>query len=271
MHPLMESRTHEKGHGRAAPEAAAFESAHVGGWDVRRYGEVASTEVIAAALPAWTAVVAESQTDGRGQWSRPFTSDRGGFYVTAVLPFAGDGALWRGFALAVGWAVVTRFQSRSIAGMRLRWPNDLMIGAKKVGGILVSQAGPGTLCVGIGLNVTNSPWLEDSTLQSTACRLADYANAEHLGFDILEKSILGAIRTAHSSFSQRGLGGFVDALNQSWGDARHVRLEMEPGALPTEIQGRFDGILQNGDLLLEDARGKPIVVRSHLVRRLHEC
>lgn len=273
MRTLMQPQTRERAGGRptlaeAAPE---FTSDHVGGWDVRRYGAVASTEEIAASLPPWTAVVAESQSAGRGQWKRPFVSDRGGFYLTAVLPFEGDGAQWRGFALAVGWAVVTRFQSRSIAGMRLRWPNDLMIGAKKVGGLLVSQAGPERLCVGLGLNVTNQPWLEDSSLQSTACRLADFAEEDHLGTDFLEKALLGAIRTAHSSFSQRGLGGFVGALNQSWGDARHVRLEMESGSPQPEIQGRFDGILQNGDLLLEDAKGRPIVVRSHLVRRLHEC
>ena len=247
-----------------------FEQTEVDGWIVRRYGEIASTQDIAAALPCWTAVVAESQTGGRGQWQRRFTSDRGGLYLTAVLPFDADAAQWRGFALAVGWAVISGFRARMAASLRLRWPNDLMIGDKKLGGILVSQGRPDSVCVGLGLNVRNRPWLEDRGLEATACRLADHAPEEQLGFDRLLQALLGAIRSAHRIFFPRGLSGLVEALNQSWGGPREVRLEMAPGATVAEIGGRFQGILPNGDLLLEDSAGRRLVVGFHLVKRLRE-
>ena len=247
-----------------------FTQAVIGGWTLRRFGTIASTQDVAAALPPWTAVAAESQTAGRGQWQRPFTSDRGGFYLTAVLPFDGDALRWRGFALAAGWAIASGFQRRAIACLRLRWPNDLMIGDRKVGGILINQGRPDTLCVGLGLNVTNQPWLQDPGLLSTACRLADFTRAEQLGFDALSEAVLEAVRSAHGSFSQGGLPAIAGALNHCWGEPREVRLEMAHGAPTPEISGLFRGILPGGDLLLEDSAGQRFEVRAHLVKRLRE-
>jgi BirA family biotin operon repressor/biotin-[acetyl-CoA-carboxylase] ligase len=255
--------------GRDSP--GGFTELELGGWTVRRYGTVPSTQDIAAGLPAWTAVAADIQTAGRGQRERRFTSDRGGLYVTAVVPFDGDAALWRGFALAVGWTIVSIFRVHGIARLRLRWPNDLMNGAGKVGGILVTQGRRDTLCVGVGLNVNNRPWAEDPGLRSRAGRLADLARAERLAFEPLATALLGAVQLAHASFSLRGLGGFSGRLNRSWGGPRAVRLELAPGGQAPEVRGIFRGILANGDLVIEDGRGLRMVVRSHLVRRLEEC
>jgi BirA family biotin operon repressor/biotin-[acetyl-CoA-carboxylase] ligase len=248
----------------------AFAEESILGWTLRRYGAIASTQDAADGLPPWTAVAAESQTAGRGQWQRTFTSDRGGFYLTAVLPFDGDALRWSGFALAVGWSIAWRFQARGIASVRLRWPNDLMIGDRKLGGILVDQGGAGTLRVGLGLNVANRPWLHDPGLHATACRLADFAREEQLGFEALLPPVLGALRSAHFGFSHGGLAAFAEALNLSWGEAREVRLEMAKGAPSPEVSGLFHGILPNGDLILEDRAGQRFEVRSHLVMRLHE-
>ena len=248
-----------------------FGQESIAGWTVLRYGAVASTQDIAASLPPWTAAVAEVQTACRGQWKRSFASDRGGFYMTAVVPYDGDAALWRGFALAVGWTLVSTFHAHAIAALRLRWPNDLMIGERKAGGILVSQGGPGTLCVGLGLNVRNRPWAGNPDLAAAACRLADFAPEGRLGFDYLVPTVLDAFRLAHVSFSLRGLSGFADRLNRSWGSARPVRLELAPGGPAAELSGLFRGILPNGDLLLDDASGRRFPVRAHLVKRFHEC
>lgn len=242
----------------------------VAGWEVRRYGTISSTQDAGAGLGPWTAAVADAQTSGRGQWQRVFTSDRGGFYMTAVLPFNGDPVQWRGFALAVGWAVAAQFRARAIASLRLRWPNDLMIGDRKVGGILVSQGRPDTLCVGLGMNVRNRPWLHDPSLRTIACRLADHAREDRLDFGFLARAVLSAVRLAHANFCQLGLSGIADQLNQSWGGARSVVLELAPGAPAEEVAGRFQGILPNGDLLLDGAAGERVVVRSHLVKRLRE-
>jgi BirA family biotin operon repressor/biotin-[acetyl-CoA-carboxylase] ligase len=250
--------------------SSGYEETSIGCWTVRRYREVGSTQDVAASLPAWNAVFADSQTAGRGQWKRRFTSDPGGCYLTAVLPFAGGPAQWRGFALAVGWAVVASLRAKSVARMRLRWPNDLMIGDRKVGGILCNQGRPDTLCVGLGLNVTNRPWLEDPGLEPIAGRLADHAPPERLGFPEISRTLLNAIRLAEMTFSRRGLEGLAGTLNECWGQPREVRLELAPGSPGTEVSGRFLGIRPDGDLLLAGADGKASVVRAHQVLRLLE-
>jgi BirA family biotin operon repressor/biotin-[acetyl-CoA-carboxylase] ligase len=226
---------------------------------------------MAATLPCWTAVAADVQTSGRGQRERSFTSDLGGFYMTAVVPFDGDATLWRGFALAVGWTIVSSFSVHRIAQLRLRWPNDLMIGERKAGGILVSQGGRDTLCVGMGLNVRNRPWVEDPGLEPVTCRLADFAPAGRLEFDSLAATLLGAVHLAHASFALKGLGGFADRLNRCWGKPREVRIALAPGGPAPELRGRFRGILPNGDLVIDAPTGGRTVVRPHLIKRLCEC
>jgi biotin-(acetyl-CoA carboxylase) ligase len=146
-----------------------------------------------------------------------------------------------------------------------------MIGDRKAGGILVCQGGPDTVCVGVGINVRNRPWLEDPGLEATACRLADHAGDLRLGAEFLSAAVLGAIRQAHMDFSRGGLKGLVAELNQSWGDPRDVRLELAPGAGASEICGRFRGILPDGELIIEDREGRRVAVRPHLVARLVEC
>src|ERR1019366_8859061 len=119
-------------------------------WSVEHHPIVTTTQALACSRPAWSAVTADEQTAGRGQRERSFVSDPGGLYLTAVLPYAGDPLASRGFALAVGWAVCTTLRRAGVVDVRLRWPNDLMVGTRKVGGILIKQAARDTLLVGLG-------------------------------------------------------------------------------------------------------------------------
>ena len=79
-------------------------------WRVEEHATIGSTQTRARELPAWSAVIAGEQTAGRGQGERSFVSDRGGLYLSAVLPYAGDALRARGFALAVGWALCGRLR-----------------------------------------------------------------------------------------------------------------------------------------------------------------
>ena len=77
-------------------------------------------------------MVAEVQTGGRGQYDRTFVSDRGGLFLAAVIPANDPARRWIGFPLAVGWALLAVLHRWSVAGARLRWPNDLMAGNRKL-------------------------------------------------------------------------------------------------------------------------------------------
>src|SRR5260370_22011770 len=83
-----------------SPILSSFE-----GWTLHEYPAVTSTNFIAANLPPWTAVRADIQTNGRGRFQRAWISDRGGLWLSAVVPIQPDAIKRRALPLAVGLAV----------------------------------------------------------------------------------------------------------------------------------------------------------------------
>jgi BirA family biotin operon repressor/biotin-[acetyl-CoA-carboxylase] ligase len=242
----------------------------VADWRVTRLPEVDSTQRFAADLPPWSAVMAAVQTGGRGQRDRSFTSDQGGLYLTVVLPYDGDTAAWRGFALAVGRAVLEALTEVGVEDLRLRWPNDLMIGPRKVGGILVEQGSPRTLLVGVGLNITNRPWLADHALRYVAGRLLDHCDRALTGPDQLLEPLLQAIQRAHGEFPAQRLAGLAPELDRCWGVRRHVWLEAAGEVDLTETEGAFAGIDDTGQVRLARPDGSIVSVPEHHILRLVE-
>lgn len=105
-------------------------------------------------LPEWGSVLAASQWAGKGQLGRAWHSPMGNIYGTVRLP---SSALMDAdcLPLLVGYALVTALKAIGVT-VKLKWPNDLIIGNKKVGGILIEEKG-GVKMVGIGVNLTSSP------------------------------------------------------------------------------------------------------------------
>lgn len=249
-------------------------------WRVEEHATIGSTQTRARELPAWSAVIAGEQTAGRGQGERSFVSDRGGLYLSAVLPYAGDALRARGFALAVGWALCGRLRAGGFARVRLRWPNDLMVGARKIGGILVEQATRETLAVGIGLNVRNAPWREDAALAGTAGTLSEAASAKAAmetggaprdELRRLADVVLGAVALAHEEFARVGFVGIVSRLAECWDGERRVELELARDVAGEErCEGIFAGVSEDGAVCLREESGAVREVPDHWIRRLRE-
>lgn len=238
---------------------------------ISHHVSVASTQALARELPPWSVVWADEQTAGRGQLERSFVSDTGGIYLTAVLPYDGDALAARGFALAVGWAIHAVLRRAGIVGARLRWPNDLMVGTVKVGGILVEQGGPNTLLVGLGLNVLNRPWVADPALCGIAGRVADFTG----GKPVMEEEqwvakVLRAIRLAWREFGRIRLSGFAPVLGHCWGEPLEVSLEPARGVTLAATCGLFLGIDSHGAVRLRTAPGVEARVPAHHIQRLRE-
>lgn len=105
-------------------------------------------------LPHWASILAPSQWAGRGQLGRQWASPTGNIYGTLRLPAS---ALFQAdcLPLLVGYALVTALGLIGI-NARLKWPNDLVIGNKKVGGILIEEK-EGVKMVGVGVNLASCP------------------------------------------------------------------------------------------------------------------
>ena len=235
------------------------------GWRCHFFGQVHSTNDIAKMLPAWSAVVASVQTGGRGRFARKFFSDEGGLYLSAVLPCESAAIHWVGFSLAAGLAVLEAIFRIGVRQARLRWPNDLMAGSRKFGGILVEQIPSQRICVGIGLNVTNAPWLADPSLEDKTCRLADMLEPVP-EISLLVEQLLDCLADEHEYFKQFGMPGVIGRLNPIW-ERRRVYLDLGDAGFS---EGVFDGLNENGDLLLLDGLNRRVVVPHVQVRQLVE-
>ena len=105
------------------------------------------------------ALVAEHQTAGRGRLDRTWeTPPRAALTFSVLLRPAVEADRWPWLPLLVGYAVRETLPASAEAS--LKWPNDVLIGDRKVAGILVerveSRSGPAAV-VGIGLNVSTTP------------------------------------------------------------------------------------------------------------------
>ncbi|HEV2477481.1 MAG TPA: biotin--[acetyl-CoA-carboxylase] ligase [Candidatus Dormibacteraeota bacterium] len=114
---------------------------------VLRLGSVQSTQDVARELPLGSIVVADHQTAGRGRLERRWESPQGtALLVSFVLlprPL---------LSLAAGVAAAEACGP----DVRLKWPNDLLLHGKKLGGILVETTPERAIC-GIGINLTWAP------------------------------------------------------------------------------------------------------------------
>lgn len=103
-------------------------------------------------------VLAERQTAGRGRrgrkWVSPFAEN---LYYSLVLRIDGGMRQLEGLSLVVGLAVMETLRDLGIAGAGLKWPNDVLVGEKKIAGILLELVGdPADVChvvLGVGINV----------------------------------------------------------------------------------------------------------------------
>lgn len=103
------------------------------------------------------AVLAEHQASGRGRrgrvWASPFASS---LYLSVAFDFALGATELEGLSLAVGVVVAETAVRLGVPGVALKWPNDILAGERKLGGILIELAGElDTRCtaiVGIGIN-----------------------------------------------------------------------------------------------------------------------
>jgi BirA family biotin operon repressor/biotin-[acetyl-CoA-carboxylase] ligase len=119
-----------------------------------------NSELLRRRTPAEGAAVllAEQQTGGRGRrgraWASPVAAN---LYLSLARHFSGGLARLGGLSLVVGVAVAEALQAQGFAEVGLKWPNDLVVGGRKLGGLLVEgggeHGGPVRAVIGVGINV----------------------------------------------------------------------------------------------------------------------
>lgn len=126
--------------------------------------------------PDGTVVVADYQTRGRGRFSRPWVAEAGANLLVSVLlrPHVPPSRLPQ-LSLMAAVASAEAIRDFSGLGAGIRWPNDLMVGERKVAGILSESAsvrgGIDYAAVGIGVNVNQTDFPGEITHRATSLAL----------------------------------------------------------------------------------------------------
>lgn len=187
------------------------------------------------------------QHAGRGRKGRSWLSDGGGLTFSLRRPFAASGSALLGLPLAVAVACCQGLEDLGVAGLQIKWPNDLLRRGRKVGGVLVEVAGRNAV-IGIGLNVQLDP-ATGGALDQAAADLQTAGSAS-LARELVLAALLNRLVPALDSFEADGFTAF----RSEW-TARAAWLG-QPVRLGEEIEGILLGVDASGALRVQTAQGE---------------
>jgi BirA family transcriptional regulator, biotin operon repressor / biotin---[acetyl-CoA-carboxylase] ligase len=205
-------------------------------------------------------VVAEEQTAGRGRAGRAWHSERGtGIYATILL--RPKLAPVQAPLLTMMAGISARTAVAAISGLQvdLKWPNDLMIAGKKLGGILTEMHAEPTavkfVIVGMGLNVNQEKFPAELAGAATSLRAETGRNYSRL--EILVR-LLREFESDYNRLLREGASGVVKRFEEVSSYARGKKVRVETGA--ETFSGVTAGLTAEGLLRVERAGGEIFTV-----------
>jgi BirA family transcriptional regulator, biotin operon repressor / biotin---[acetyl-CoA-carboxylase] ligase len=222
----------------------------------------------AAGWPAGTVIVAEGQTAGRGRLGRRWFSPPGlGLYVTVLLRPSGPPGRMPQWTLGAAVAACAACREISVQSVTIAWPNDLMVGPRKLGGVLAELRHPAQaqveLALGMGLNVLHGAGDFPAELadRATSLRLAAGPQAA------LDRERLAARYLIHlGAIAQQIEADRFAEVAQRWESfapgTRGRRVRIRPGGDRAEIAGRIAGIDAVGALIVRAEDGRVTTVHA---------
>lgn len=246
--------------------------------DVRVFSTVDSTNTVllaeaAAGAPDGTVVVADHQRAGRGRLGRTWDAAAGSALLVSVLVRHGfEPEVVPVLTLVAGHEMAAAVADLCAADVDLKWPNDLRLGGRKLGGVLVEARSdaPGALVIGVGVNVTRGALPPE--VAATAVSLAE-AGHEIARADLLA-AFLGRLEARLAAFGPgpRPAGAAVEdflveyaARCETIGAEVRIRLHTTGSVV---VEGRASRIGPDGSLSVVVAGGDEVAVSHGEVEQL---
>ena len=197
--------------------------------------------------------LAELQIQGRGRRGRKWVSPFAG-NVALSVGITLDKALHElgGLSLVVGLAALDCLQTLGVDDLGLKWPNDIFLGGRKLGGILIelkAQAGSATrpieAVIGIGLNVDVSARVKDAVDQAITDLAAE---GYRLSRNLLVARLVSSLVDYVKEFEEVGFAPMRELFNDHH-LYHHQTCSITQGN--NEVVGRVTGVTDAGEILLE--------------------
>jgi BirA family transcriptional regulator, biotin operon repressor / biotin---[acetyl-CoA-carboxylase] ligase len=213
-----------------------------------------------AGEPEGTLVLAEEQTAGRGRAGRSWHSERGtGLYFTLLLRPRLAPAQAPLLTMLAGLSAHAAIQGLTGLTPEIKWPNDLLLNGKKVGGILTEMhAEPSVVrfvIVGIGINVNQEKFPPE--LASIATSLRKESGKMNYRLELLVR-LLTQFETDYNRFLREGPSFVVERFQRVSNFAKGRRVRVESGA--ESYVGTTAGLSPEGLLLVAKENGPVLTV-----------
>jgi BirA family biotin operon repressor/biotin-[acetyl-CoA-carboxylase] ligase len=202
--------------------------------------------------PLW--IMARRQTAGRGRSGRRWMSEPGNLHASLLIELACAPAVVPQLSLLAGVATIDAIRREAgggSAGLRLKWPNDVLIGQAKCAGILAeSLAGQRTVTavIGIGINLAWHP----GDLGRAATHLAEH------GSQVSPETMLGHLAESMQHWLQIwNCGTEFASVRRAW--LERAGLTGEECSVDTgseRIAGAFVDLGPDGALVIRDGQGR---------------
>jgi len=219
---------------------------------------------IAAGQPAPFAVFASAQTDGRGRFGRVWHSpDAGNLYASFAFRPRVDPTQMQLFTLWMGVNLCEVLESFFKITPAIKWPNDLLVSGRKVGGMLTEARIDADrirdLIFGLGINVNagTANWPRD--IARTATSLADVTGA-HVDINQLAAAVAGRVFGAFNTFIAGGFEPKLAALWARYDALRDTQVGVNHAGQVT--RGTASGIDGDGSLIVATDSGRKIRFRA---------
>lgn len=179
-----------------------------------------------------TTVIAKQQTSGRGQWGRQWLSNTGGLYLSYAiephLPISQSALL----TFSSAWGIASVLRSRGIP-VYLKWPNDLILAQRKLGGILtetkIHQGAIVKAVIGVGLNWANPVPETGINLQSY---LEKQSSTAISSLEDLTNITLKGLITGYHKLSHEGMDTLLPAYQELLINIGHqLSIDGKPGII----------------------------------------
>ena len=231
--------------------------------EIVRLGIVDSTQAVAFALAErgardGTVVVADSQRAGRGRRNRTWHDEPGASLLCSILvrprllP-----TRWPLVSLVAGVAVAHALRREARATAHLKWPNDVMIGGRKLAGILAEAraTAPPALVIGIGINVGQARLPGDLEGKATSLRLAT-------GRDVDRAALLQVVVEEFAMWRDRLEREGFAPVREAW---KALSATLGTGVAIGEVRGRAVDMDAEGALVIDDGRRRHRLVAGELI------
>ncbi len=215
----------------------------------------------AAGAESGLLIAAERQTGGKGRIGRIWQSDEGkGVYFTFLLRPDMPPNEVAEITLAAGYGVCAAVREYTGLDARIKWPNDIVVGSRKLCGILTEMTAQiekvEYVAVGIGINVNHKEFSEELKDKATSLYI-------ETGHGINRNDFLRAVISELDKVAEQFLKGFTEEHRSKFKELC-VTLNRKVTSVRggKTIEGIAVDITDEGDLIVRDSSGSLININS---------